>query len=204
MSLFPAFLKLRGRWCVVVGGGKVAEGKIASLLDAEAQIVVVAPEATDAIAEWAREGRIQWHAKLFERDDLTGAFLAVAATSAPGVNHEVFLAAEVHGILCNAVDDPDRCNFYYPAVVRRGALQIAISTAGLSPALSQRLRRELEEQFGPEYELWIEWLGAMRSALRAGGSSASTRLLLHALASREMFEHFVDSWRAKTAGEKTA
>jgi precorrin-2 dehydrogenase / sirohydrochlorin ferrochelatase len=192
MPLFPISLKLRGRLCVVVGGGVIAESKIQSLLAAEAHVVVVAPEVTQAVAEWARAGQIEWQAREFAAEDLCGAFLVVAGTSAARVNHEVFRQCEAEGILCNVVDDPEYCHFYYPAVVRRGALQIAISTDGQSPALAQRLRRELEVQFGPEYESWLEWLGAARQFLRSEASDPEeTKKLLHKLASDEMFERFL-------------
>jgi precorrin-2 dehydrogenase / sirohydrochlorin ferrochelatase len=192
MPLFPISLKLRGRLCVVVGGGVIAESKIQSLLTAEAHVVVVAPEVTNSVAAWAREGQIEWQKKTFATDDLCGAFLVVAGTSSAQVNHEVFRQCEAEGILCNVVDDPDYCHFYYPAVVRRGALQIAISTEGQSPALAQRLRRELEAQFGPEYAEWLEWLGAARKFLRSEGKDAEeTKKLLHQLASEEMFEKFL-------------
>jgi precorrin-2 dehydrogenase/sirohydrochlorin ferrochelatase len=192
MPLFPISLKLRGRLCLVVGGGVIAESKIQSLLAAEAHVVVIAPEATETVAAWARAGQIEWQAKTFAVEDLCGAFLVVAGTSAPQVNHEVFRQCEADGILCNVVDDPEYCHFYYPAVVRRGALQIAISTEGQSPALAQRLRKELEAQFGPEYEQWLEWLGAARKFLRSEGKDPEeTKRLLHQLASEEMFERFL-------------
>jgi precorrin-2 dehydrogenase / sirohydrochlorin ferrochelatase len=192
MPLFPISLKLRGRLCVVVGGGVIAESKIQGLLAAEAHVVVIAPEATEAVAAWARAGQIEWQAKTFAAGDLCGAFLVVAGTSAPQVNHEVFRQCEADGILCNVVDDPQYCHFYYPAVVRRGALQVAISTEGQSPALAQRLRKELETQFGPEYEQWLEWLGAARKFLRSEGKDPEeTKRLLHELASEQMFERFL-------------
>jgi precorrin-2 dehydrogenase/sirohydrochlorin ferrochelatase len=192
MPLFPISLKLRGRLSVVVGGGVIAESKIQSLLAAEAHVVVVAPEVTETVAAWARASQIEWQAKAFATEDLCGAFLVVAATSSPQVNHEVFQVCEAEGILCNVVDDPEFCHFYYPAVVRRGALQIAISTEGQSPALAQRLRKELEAQFGPEYEQWLEWLGAARQFLRSEGKDPEeTKRLLHQLASEEMFEKFL-------------
>ncbi len=202
MSLFPMFVKLRGRLCVVVGGGQIAEAKIPGLLAAEAKIRVVAPEVTESLAARARDGQIEWVHKTFEATDLAGAYLAVAATSDIAVNHEVFREAEARSILCNAVDDPDYCHFYYPSVVRRGALQIAISTEGLSPALAQRLRRELEAQFGPEYEPWLNWLGAARKFLRAKKEDPEeTRQLLHQLASPEMFTRFLrDTRRADGNG----
>jgi precorrin-2 dehydrogenase/sirohydrochlorin ferrochelatase len=192
MPLFPISLKLRGRLCVVVGGGAIAESKVQSLLAAEAHVVVIAPEVTESVAAWARAGQIEWQEKEFAAEDLCGAFLVVAGTSSPLLNHEVFRQCETDGILCNVVDDPEFCHFYYPAVVRRGALQIAISTEGRSPALAQRLRRELEAQFGPEYEPWLEWLGAARKFLRSEGKDPEeTKRFLHQLASEEMFEKFL-------------
>jgi precorrin-2 dehydrogenase / sirohydrochlorin ferrochelatase len=204
MALFPMFVKLRDRLCVVVGGGQIAESKIPGLLAAEAKVRVIAPEVTESLDAQASEGRIEWLRKPFEPADLRGAYLVVAATPQAAVNHEVFREAEAHGILCNAVDDPDYCHFYYPSVVRRGALQIAISTAGFSPALAQRLRRELELQFGPEYGPWLDWLGAARKFLRAKRDDPEeTRQLLHRLASPEMFEKFLhESGRANGNGSE--
>jgi precorrin-2 dehydrogenase len=201
MPLFPISLKLRGRLCVVVGGGVIAESKIQSLLAAEAHVVVVAPEVTETVAARARAGQIEWQKKNFATEDLCGAFLVVAGTSSPQVNHEVFQQCEAEGILCNVVDDPEFCHFYYPAVVRRGGLQIAISTEGQSPALAQRLRKELEAQFGPEYEQWVEWLGAARQFLRSEGKPPEeTKRLLHQLASEEMFEKFLRERDRKLVG----
>jgi siroheme synthase-like protein len=192
MSLFPIFVKLEGRLVVVIGGGSVAEGKIPGALSAGARVQLVAPSITPQIAEWVRFGKIDWLPKEFEAADLDEAFLVIAATSAPGVNEAVFREAEARGLFCNAVDDIEHCHFYYGAVVQRGDLQIAISTNGKSPALAQRLRKELELELGPEYEVWVQWLGAAREALRASGpSSESTRKLLHELASRPMFQEFL-------------
>jgi precorrin-2 dehydrogenase/sirohydrochlorin ferrochelatase len=192
MSLFPIFVKLEGRLIVVIGGGAIAEAKIPGVLSAGGRIRLVAPSITPQIAEWVRFGKIDWLPKEFVAADLDGAFLVIAATSAPGVNEAVFREAEKRGILCNAVDDIEHCHFYYGAVVQRGDLQIAISTNGKSPALAQRLRQEFESQFGSEYEVWLQWLGAAREALRANGpNTESTKKLLHELASRPMFEEFV-------------
>ena len=192
MSLFPIFVKLEGRVVVVIGGGNIAEAKIPGVLSAGARIRLVAPSITPHIAECVRFGKIDWLPKEFDAADLDGAFLVIAATSAPGVNEVVFREAEGRGILCNAVDDIEHCHFYYGAVVQRGDLQIAISTNGKSPALAQRLRQEFEAQFGPEYEVWLQWLGAAREALRASGpSSDSTKQLLHELAGRPMPEEFI-------------
>jgi len=183
--LFPMFLKLAGRRCLVVGAGAVGESKIAGLLSSGASLHVVAPQATPRVAEWARAARLSWVARKFRASDLSGVFLVIAATPWAKVNHQVFRQARRRGVLCNVVDDPEHCDFYYPAVVRRGPLQIAVSTHGHSPALAQALRRELEQQFGPEYEAWVEQLGAARKRLMASQvDRRQRRRLLHRLASR--------------------
>ena len=201
MNLFPIFLKLGGRPCLVVGGGAIAEGKIAGLLEAGAAITVVAPEVRDAVREWSRSARITWIARRFCPSDLEGAFLVVAATSRLEVNDLVFREARKRGILCNVVDDPERCDFYYPAVLRRGRLQIAISTGGLSPALAQRLRRELEHQFSTDYGDWLEELGETRRRLISRqGDAGQRRRRLHRLASQESFARFA---QRRAAGRRS-
>jgi|HubBroStandDraft_6_1064221.scaffolds.fasta_scaffold01357_14 precorrin-2 dehydrogenase/sirohydrochlorin ferrochelatase len=188
MSLFPMFLKLEGRSCLVVGAGKIGESKIRSLLAAHATVRVVAPSATSAVSEWARAGIVTWVAREFDLSDLDATFLVVAATSTIEVNDQVYREAQRRQILCNVVDDPERCDFYYPAVVRRGALQVAISTAGKSPALAQRLRREFERWLAPVYAGWLEELGKARSELfRTPLQAEPRRQLLHQLASDEAF-----------------
>jgi precorrin-2 dehydrogenase/sirohydrochlorin ferrochelatase len=165
MSLFPMFLKLQNRRCLVVGAGAIGEGKIGSLLEAEAIVCVVAPRATQHVREWSATGVIRWQRRKFTRDDLKGKFLVVAATASPKVNAFVFEEARRRKVLCNAVDDPPHCDFCYPAVVRRGDLQIAISTNGKSPAFAQRLRQRFEQQFGPEFADNVSELGAARERL---------------------------------------
>lgn len=188
-KLFPAFLKLEGRRCLIVGGGPVAESKMESLLHSGAEVVIVSPKLTPGLTDRVRSGDVLWKPRVFEMADLDGVFLVVAATGDEAVNEQVFREADRRNILCNAVDEPERCHFYYSAVVQRGALQIAISTAGLSPSLAQRLRKDLEVQFGPEYEQWTEWLGRVRSALmRRGSDLESRRQLLGRLASRSIFD----------------
>jgi precorrin-2 dehydrogenase/sirohydrochlorin ferrochelatase len=182
------FLKLEGRSCLVVGAGAIGEPKIESLLTAGASVRVVAPHASTAVAEWARAGAIVWEAREFYDADLDSVFLVIAATSSRDVNGAIFREAHQRNILCNVVDDPEFCDFYYPAVVRRGDLQLAISTNGRSPALAQRIRRELEVQFGPEYGAWLEELGNIRQQLFASGMNPDERRrVLHELASREAF-----------------
>ena len=186
MNLFPIFVKLAGRRCLVAGAGTVGQSKIRSLLDAGAQVHVVAPQGTDVVAEWARQGAVQWDVREFAAGDLDGAFLVIAATNSGEVNGRIFEAARERNIFCNAVDDPAHCDFYYPAVVRRGDLQIAISTAGKSPALAQRVRQDLEAQFGPEYSEFVDQLGEKRERLFARALDPEKRKqLLHRLASRK-------------------
>ena len=183
MSLFPMFLKIEGRSCLVIGAGKIGESKIRSLLIARAGVRVVAPWATPAVAAWARAGVVHWEARQFQATDLDDIFLVIAATSSEAVNDLVFLEAARRRILCNVVDDPDRCDFYYPAVVRRGALQVAISTDGNSPALAQNLRRRIEALLQPVYAGWVDRLGAMRKKLfEHPMGSEPRRRLLHKLA----------------------
>lgn len=187
--MFPIFLKLESRPCLVVGAGTVAEGKIQGLLAERASVKVVAPEATSQVRLWASAGLIEWYQREFESADLEGKFLVIVATSSRDVNTRVFTEAHAQGILCNAVDDPPNCDFYYPAVVRRGDLQIAISTGGHSPALAQRIRQELEQQFGPEYESWLVELGKQREELAASDLDPEVRKrILHELASRASFD----------------
>jgi precorrin-2 dehydrogenase/sirohydrochlorin ferrochelatase len=189
MTLFPMFMKLEGRSCLVVGAGTVGEPKINSLVTAGASVRVVALYATAAVAEWAQAGAITWEARAFNSADLDGTFLVIAATNSSDVNAAIFHQARQRNILCNVVDDPEHCDFYYPAVVRRGDLQLAISTNGQSPALAQRIRRELEMQFGPEYGAWLEALGRARQQLFASKiDPEQRRRLLHELASHEAFK----------------
>jgi len=191
MLLFPAFLKLASRRCLVVGAGRVAEEKIEGLLRAEAAVSVVAPSATRRICAWARAGEIIWKARTFQSSDLVDIFLIVVATPSPRLHRQVYKQARRRGILCNVVDDPEHCDFYYGATVRRGSLQIAISTGGLSPALAQRLRKQMEQKFGPEYEDWLEEIGAIRKRLLAKPVSPGRRkALLHRLASKTSLDEF--------------
>ena len=166
MSLFPIFIKLQGRSVLLVGAGPVAESKVGGLLSAGAVVTVVAPTATSGIQTLVREGKIVWHQRRFQPDDLNGITLLVAAVPRE-VASLIYEEAQIRRILVNSVDDPDNCDFYYPAVVTRGDLQIAISTAGHSPALAQQIRIGLEQQFGPEYARWIHQLGDARRELFA-------------------------------------
>jgi precorrin-2 dehydrogenase/sirohydrochlorin ferrochelatase len=187
MSLFPIFLKLAARPCVVIGAGNIAESKIESLLLAEASVTVIAPEALPRVRDWAAAGELHWEQREFRAGDTAGAFLVVAATTTAAVNRAVFAEASAADILCNAVDDPPFCDFYFPSVVRRGELQIAISTAGESPALAQRLRKEINAQLPLDTGEWLMELGRLRREVTAVEPIGEERkLLLHELAQREV------------------
>jgi precorrin-2 dehydrogenase/sirohydrochlorin ferrochelatase len=188
-NLFPMFIKLEGRRVLVVGAGKVGEPKVAGLLETGARIRVVALEASAAVREWAREGKIELEMRSFSPDDLDGVFLAVVGTSSRTVNERIYEEAQRRGVLCNVVDVPDLCDFYYPSVVRRGDLQIAVSTAGKSPSLAQKIRQQLEKQFGPAYAEWVAELGETRKLILASDLDQEHKLeLLHSLVSRDAVE----------------
>ena len=196
-AFFPIMLRLADRKCLVVGAGEVAAAKIQGLLRHGARVLVVSPRAAPSIQQQARRGTIVWRRRAFLAKDVSGAFLVIAATNSVGMNQTVFRACRKRGVLCNAVDDPQNCDFYYPAVVRRGPLQIAISTNGSSPALAARLRRELEQQFGPEWSHWVGHLGRMRRQLLDLELPLRTRRRrLLEMASAQAFRSFVRQYRA--------
>jgi precorrin-2 dehydrogenase/sirohydrochlorin ferrochelatase len=191
MDLFPIFLKLTGRRCLVVGAGNLAESKIESLRAAHADVTVIAPWASPRILDLAAAGELTLHQREFSPGDLTPGgnayFLAVTATDDPAVNRAVYLEAVAANILCNAVDDPPFCDFYFPSVVRRGDLQIAISTAGASPALAQRLRKEINAQLPLDTGDWLTDLGNLRREVtQMEPLNDSRKWLLHQLAQREV------------------
>ncbi|HUB76319.1 MAG TPA: bifunctional precorrin-2 dehydrogenase/sirohydrochlorin ferrochelatase [Solirubrobacteraceae bacterium] len=148
---YMACLRLSGRRCLVVGGGAVALEKVEGLLVCDAAVSVVAPQAHPELERLAGEGSVEWRARRYRPSDLDGAFLAIAATGDSEVNIAVHDDAEARAMLVNVVDVPPLCNFILPAIVRSGPLAIAISTAGASPALAKRMKREIAEQFGEPY-----------------------------------------------------
>ena len=185
MSLLPVFLKLEGRACLVVGAGEVAAGKIESLVASGARVTVVAPWARPEILRLHERNAILWHPRPFEDTDLDGQFVVVAGTDSAAVNQHVYRLCDARAILCNAVDDPPHCDFYYGSVVSRGDLQIAISTAGESPAVAQRLRREVDAQLPHDLGPWLHALGSLRRDVLAEYPAGDERkLLLHQLAER--------------------
>jgi uroporphyrin-III C-methyltransferase/precorrin-2 dehydrogenase/sirohydrochlorin ferrochelatase len=187
MSLLPIFLKLEGRQVLLVGAGNVALEKIGSLLKTGLRLRVVAPEARAEIQELAAEGKLEWIARGFQPSDLDGNYLLIAATDSPEVNTTVYREAVERDIPCNSVDDIPNCDFFFGSVVSRGDLQIAISTAGKSPAVAQRLRREIDEQLPSDLGEWLAQLGELRRDVLATQSRGEERrLLLHELAQRQI------------------
>ena len=187
VPLLPIFVKLEGRRCLVVGAGAVALQKVRSLLECGAKITVVAPEARGEVRELAEDGKLEWQRRRYAAEDVRGQQLVIAATDNVEVNHAVYADAVTAGVLVNAVDDPPFCDFYFGSVVRRGPLQIGISTAGESPAFAQRLREQLEllldEGTGP----WLERLGTLRrEVLATHPAGAGRNQLLRALATRDV------------------
>jgi len=144
MNLFPIFLKLEGRRCLVIGAGQVGTQKITGLLDAGAHVTVVDPSPAVAVREFL-SSRVVWHERKYQTSDLDGIYLVIAATSDAQVNQHIYDEAQQRGILANVVDVPPLCDFYYPAVVRRGSLMVAVSSQGESPHLAQRVRDEISQ-----------------------------------------------------------
>jgi len=136
-------LNLAGKHCVIIGGGTIAQGKIGALLQAGCQITVISPDATPGIRQAAQRGDVAWLERTYQRGDLEGAFIGVAATNVWHVNREIFEEAEELGVLLNVVDDPDLCSFIAPSIVKREPVTMAISTGGASPALARKLRETL-------------------------------------------------------------
>jgi uroporphyrin-III C-methyltransferase/precorrin-2 dehydrogenase/sirohydrochlorin ferrochelatase len=187
MSLLPIVLKLDGRPGLLVGAGTVALDKIGSLLKTGIRLRVVAPRAHEEIRQLAAEGKLEWIERSFYSSDLDGNFVVIAATDSPEVNAAVYQGALERGILCNSVDDIPNCDFFFGSIVSRGDLQIAISTAGESPAFAQRLRREIDEQLPSDLGPWLANVGQLRrEALTTYPRSEERKLLLHELAHRQI------------------
>ena len=166
-----------------MGGGKVAEEKIYAVLRSATDVTVVAPQITGQIRNWVESGLLTHVPGEYQQGMARKYFLVIACTDSESVNRSIYEECRSAGILCNAVDDPNFCDFYAPAVVSRGDFQIAISTGGNSPALAQRVRRKLEQEYGDDYEWWTGWLGRMRAAVRKALPAGERRkAFLHLLA----------------------
>ena len=186
MSLLPIFLKLAGRPGLIVGAGNVALEKLHTLLPTGLRIRVIAPEAKAEIRSLAAEGRIEWLPRAFEPSDIEGNFVVIAATDNPEVNATIHAESVRRGILVNSIDDPPHCDFYFGSIVRRGDLQVAISTAGESPAVAQQLRREIDERLPEDLGPWLKEIGRLRREILATHPAGEDRkALLHRLAKRQ-------------------
>jgi siroheme synthase-like protein len=163
----PIFLNLQDRLCVVIGGGRIAEGKVAGLLAAEAQVTVIAPLLTPRLRVWVKEKQLAHIARNYQIGDLANAFLAISATDDRQVNERVWQEATTRNILINVVDDTPHCNFIAPSILRRGDLAVAISTSGKAPALAVRLREQIEELIGDEHARFLQLAGQIREPLAA-------------------------------------
>jgi siroheme synthase-like protein len=177
-TYYPIYLQLKDQPCVVVGGGKIAEGKVAGLLAAGAKVNIVSPDLTAQLQALARRQEITHLARPYQPGDLAGAFLVVCATDEAEVNHQVWQEASTRGQLVNVVDDTPYCNFIAPAILRNGDLTIAISTAGKAPALAVRLKERLQRELGPEYGRFLEIAGQLREPLAQRFPDFETRKAL--------------------------
>ncbi len=164
-AFYPAFLDLRGRLCVVIGGGATAEAKAIGLLDAGARVVAISPEVTRRLKELEAQGRIEIRRRPYRQGDLEGAWLAIVAAEDRSLNRRVWEEAEARRVLLNATDDLPHCTFIAPAIHRQGDLTVAVSTGGKSPALAVRLRDRIAASLGPEYAALLELLGEFRGEL---------------------------------------
>jgi precorrin-2 dehydrogenase/sirohydrochlorin ferrochelatase len=194
MPYYPILVDLAGRKVVIVGGGNVAQRKIESLLQYEAEVLVVARELTTRLKDYIKEGKITYLGPEFQEEHIVGAMLVIAATDDPALNRLVSTCARDRGSLVNAVDQPADCTFIAPSVLKRGDLLIAISTSGKSPALAKKVRDDLESHFGEEYEILLILMGNLRKEVLSRGFGQEEN--------RRIFEHVVNSGVLKLIREK--
>ncbi len=185
MRFYPVNLDIRGKRCLVIGGGNVAERKVELLLKCGGLVTVISPTITSRIRKLVDEGMVNYIDRSYQKGDLKGFFLAISATDKDEVNEEVWKEAEEMGVLLNVVDNPAKCHFTVPSVIERGDLLITISTSGKSPALSRKLREDLERIIGDEYGILLEILGAVRKRISAYRYSPEER--------KAIFEYLVNS-----------
>lgn len=193
MKYYPAFLRVAGRPCLVIGGGTTAEQKTNSLLKAGAVVTVISPQLTPALAALAAAQQVTHQQRCYRSGDLDGFFLAYAATNDEAVHAQIATDASAAAVLLNVVDRPDLCHFIVPSVVERSDLIIATSTSGASPALAKRIRRDLEERFGPEYAVALDLLRRLRTHLgRSARSPADRQRVFTALVDSPLLDYLRD------------
>lgn len=195
MKLYPITVNLRGKRVAVVGGGVVAERKIRSILGTEAEILVISPDVTENIRLWANEGKLELFLRAFQPDDVQHADLVIAATNDPATNLRVHQSTNRHQWI-NVVDRPELCTFHVPAVLQRGALQIAISTSGLSPGFSKKLKEWLTEMIGPEFEEYVLFLGEVRKTIHHLNLDSQTKNWLYNKLLEDVFWRQAEAFRA--------
>ena len=196
-NYYPMMVNLAGRRCLVVGGGRVAERKVALLIECGASVEVVSPATTPKLAALASTGAIRLARRAVRSDDLPGAFLVFVATDDPEINRAVAAKAREAGGLVTVADAPESCGFLVPSVVRRGDLTISISTGGGSPALAKRIRQKLDEAIGPEYEAFLKALRELRTqAQKAIPDPAERQAIFRRAMDSELFDHAARGDRA--------
>ncbi len=189
---YPAFLDIEGRKCVIVGGGEVAARKAKALAQAGGLVKVVSPEVCRRVSELAEKGLVELLQRRFRARDLDGAFLAIASTDDRKVNEKVFAAARRKRVLVNVVDSPAQCDFIVPSVVSRGAMSIAISTSGVSPALARMMRQELQKRYGRGYARFLSVMGKARGTIvRKVSDERKRRRIFRALTNSDFVAEFV-------------
>jgi len=190
LKYYPIYLDIKGKRCVVIGGGDVAARKILRLLECGAVVSVVSRKLTSTLAAMAENGQIIHMDDNYDQQYLAGAFLVIGATDQEEVNDRIAADCRARGVMVNIVDDPSRCDFILPSIVNRGSLSITVSTEGKSPALARKLREELSTQFGPEYECYLDLLGYLREMIIPAGRSADdNRDIFTALVNSPLLEH---------------
>jgi len=202
MKYYQVCLQVEGRPCLVVGGGRVASRKARGLLESGARVTVVSPELSEELRALADSGAISWQARGYKAGEAAGYFLVMAATDDQAVQKMVYADAEQANTLVNVADVPERCNFILPALVRRGGLTIAVSTSGNSPALAKKMRRQLENQFGWEYETLCAVMGVLRPVVLArGNSQQENEDVFNRLLGQGLLERIADrDWPGVMAG----
>lgn len=186
--MYPIMLQLRNKKVVVIGGGTVAERKVRGLLPEKAKISVVSPTITEELLKLAKTGQIQWHEKRFMKEDIQDAFLIFATTDDRFLNREIKLAAK-DGQLVNMADQPEEADFQTPSQLKRGKLNITVSTDGASPILAKKIRKQLESQFDERYESYLDFLFQKRQwIMKEIENPALKRKLLEAIAQHEFFQ----------------
>ncbi len=200
-SFCPLHIDLKGRKALVIGGGSVAERKVNTLLGYGAELTVVSPELNTSLHELFKAGKISYLDDIYRPAYLNNQFLVICATDDEDVNRQAAYQCIERGILVNSVSEPDRCTFFFPALLKKGPLTIAISTAGSSPALSRRIKEQLDGYFGPEYENYLTYLGEMRPRVIARVKDKEARReLFEYLAGDQFFTKFKEKDRSEIDG----